>query len=198
MESNPMDEKEKSRLEAFSDGVFAVAITLLVLNIKVPGLDLPPGQWLEEGKLWIAVRDEWPTLVAYIISFLTIGIMWLNHHRLFVHIKRIDTILLFINLLLLMTIVFIPVPTALLAQYIVLPGQHAAAIIYSGTCLLMACCFNGLWRYASYHHRLLGKNVDAEAVEAINRPYFFWALLFLIFFFAALIHPPLGSHLLFF
>ncbi len=163
-----MDEKETSRLEAFSDGVFAVAITLLVLNIKVPGLDLPPGQWLEEGKLWIAVRDEWPTLVAYIISFLTIGIMWLNHHRLFVHIKRIDTTLLFINLLLLMTIVFIPVPTALLAEYIVLPGQHAAAIIYSGTCLLMACCFNGLWRYASYHHRLLGKNVDAEAVEAIS------------------------------
>jgi uncharacterized membrane protein len=123
--------------------------------------------------------------------------MWLNHHRLFVHIKRIDTTLLFINLLLLMTIVFIPVPTALLAEYIVLPGQHAAAIIYSGTCLLMACCFNGLWRYASYHHRLLGKNVDAEAVEAISRQYLFGPLMYLIVFGAAWISPPVSIVLIF-
>ncbi len=124
-----MEEKETNRLEAFSDGVFAVAITLLVLNIKIPGIDLPPGKLPLGTDLWHALRDEWPMLAAYVTSFATIGIMWLNHHRLFVYIKRINTVLVLLNLLLLLFIVFVPVPTALLAEYVVLPDQHAAAII---------------------------------------------------------------------
>jgi hypothetical protein len=101
MEGKPMDEKETGRLQAFSDGVFAVAITLLVLNIKIPGLDLPPSQLPDDPSLWQALRDEWPMLAAYAISFATIGIMWLNHHRLFVHIQYTNTVLLLLNLLLL-------------------------------------------------------------------------------------------------
>ena len=177
-----MDEKETNRLEAFSDGVFAVAITLLVLNIKIPGIDLPPSKLPDDTNLWQALRNEWPMLAAYVTSFATIGIMWLNHHRLFVHIKRTNTLLLLINLLLLLVIVFLPFPTALLAEYIVRPDQHAAAIVYSGICFLMACCFNVLWRYASYRNRLLVKDTDPHAVNAISRQYLFGPLVYLIVF----------------
>src|SRR5947208_13751463 len=108
--------------------------------------------------------------------------MWLNHHRLFTHIKRTDTGLLLLNLLLLLFIVLVPVPTALLAEYVVRPNEHAAAIIYSGTFFVMACCFNLLWRYASYHNRLLGKDADTRAVAAISRQYLGGPLLYLIAF----------------
>jgi uncharacterized membrane protein len=177
-----MEDKETSRLEAFSDAVFAVAITLLILNIKVPGIDLPPNQKPNDRDLWQALRDEWPLIVAYITSFATIGIMWLNHHRLFIHIKRINTILVLLNLLLLLFIVFIPVPTALLAEYVHHPNQHAAAIVYSGTFFLVACCFNLLWRYASYHNRLVGKDVDSHAIQALSRLYLLGPLVYLIAF----------------
>src|SRR5579884_3581999 len=114
-----MDEKETGRLEAFSDGVFAVAITLLVLNIRIPGSETFPATLLPDTDLWRKLGEEWPTLAAYVTSFATIGVMWLNHHRLFIHIKRTDTVLMLLNLLLLLTIVFVPVPTALLAEYLV-------------------------------------------------------------------------------
>jgi uncharacterized membrane protein len=184
------DDKETGRLEAFSDGVFAVAITLLVLNFKIPGIDLPPGKLPGDTDLWHALGDEWPVLAAYVTSFATIGIMWLNHHRLFQHIKRINTVLVLLNLLLLLVIVFIPFPTALLAEYVTRSDQHAAAILYGGTCLLMACCFNLLWRYASYHNRLLSKNADPRAVMAISRQYLFGPLLYLIAFGLAWINTP--------
>jgi len=177
-----MDEKETGRLEAFSDGVFAVAITLLVLNIKIPGIDLLPSELPSDSALWGKLGDEWPMLAAYVTSFATVGIMWLNHHRLFTHIKRINTVLVLLNLLLLMFIVFVPVPTALLAEYAEHPDQHAAAIVYSGTFVLIACCFNLLWRYASYHNRLLGKNADPRAVEDISKQYLFGPLVYLIAF----------------
>ena len=185
-----MNEKETGRLEAFSDGVFAVAITLLVLNIKIPGIDLPFNKLPKDTDLWHSLGDEWPMLAAYVTSFATIGIMWLNHHRLFVHIKRINTVLVLLNLSLLLFIVFVPVPTALLAEYVELPDQHAAAIVYSGTFVLTACCFNLLWRYASYHNRLLGKDVDSRAIQAISRQYLFGPLVYLIAFALAWVSTP--------
>jgi TMEM175 potassium channel family protein len=181
-----MDEKDTRRLEAFSDGVFAVAITLLALNFKLPDT------LLDDPHLWKALLDQWPTLLAYVTSFFTIGVMWLNHHRQFAHIQRTNTGLLLLNLLLLMIVVFIPVPTALLAQYITQPAQHAAAILYGGTFLLMACCFNGIWRYASYHNRLLGKDVDQRAVRAINRQYLFGPLLYAVAFGIAWLNSPVS------
>ena len=185
-----MEEKETGRLEAFSDGVFAVAITLLVLNIRIPGIDLPPSKLPDDTNLWQALLNEWPMLAAYATSFATIGVMWLNHHRLYIHIKRTNTVLILLNLLLLLIIVFIPVPTALLAEYLVKPDQHAAAIVYSGTFLVMACCFNILWRYASYHNRLLGKNADQRGVTAISRQYLFGPLLYLIALGLAFVNTP--------
>jgi uncharacterized membrane protein len=185
-----MEEKETSRLEAFSDGVFAVAITLLVLNIKIPGMDLPPSHLPDDTLLWQMLQNEWPMLAAYATSFATIGVMWLNHHRLYSHIKHTNTVLMLLNLLLLLIIVFIPVPTALVAEYLVRPDLHAAALLYSGTMVILAVCFNLLWRYASYHNRLLGKNVDTRAVRAISRQYWFGPLPYLVAFILALFNTP--------
>lgn len=181
-----MDEKDTNRLEAFSDGVFAVAITLLILDIR------PPDGSLDDARLWLALLGQWPMLLAFVTSFLTIGVMWLNHHRQFAHIQRTNTVLLMLNLLLLLVVVFIPVPTALLAEYIARPDQHAAAIVYGGTFFLMACCFNILWRYASYNNRLLGKDVDPRSVKAINRQYLFGPLLYAVAFGLAWLNSPLS------
>lgn len=177
-----MDEKETGRLEAFSDGVFAVAITLLVLNIKIPGLELSPDKLPGDNELWRTLRGEWPMLAAYGTSFATIGVMWLNHHKLFKHIKRVNNLLILMNLLLLLIIVFIPVPTALLAEYLIHPEAHASAVLFSGTFFLMACCFYILWHYAAHNNRLLGKNIDSQSVAAISRQYLFGPLLYLVVF----------------
>ncbi len=181
-----MQEKETGRVEAFSDGVFAVAITLLVLNIKVPGL-LP-----SDKGLWAVLGDEWSMYVAYITSFATIGIMWLNHHRILVHIRRTDTILILLNLLLLSIIVLIPVPTDLLAEYLVRPDMHVAAIIYSSMFFVMSCCFNFLWRYASHENRLLAKNVSPQAVAAINQQYLCGPLFYTVTFVVAWFNAPIS------
>lgn len=179
-----MDEKDTGRLEAFSDGVFAVAITLLVLNIKIPEANQA------DKDVWNTFFSQWPTLIAYITSFATVGIMWLNHHRLFQHIQRTDTPLLLFNLLLLLIVVFVPVPTSLLAEYLPHPQQNAAALIYSGTNLVMALCFNLLWQYASYRGRLLGKNVDMHSALAISRQYMFGPFLYLIALGLAWLYAP--------
>ena len=102
-------EKETARIEAFSDGVFAIAITLLILEIKIPGAG--------SADLSRQLLRQWPSYVAFVISFAFIGIMWINHHRLFTHIKRANNVLLFLNLLLLLGVCAVPFPTAVLAQH---------------------------------------------------------------------------------
>ncbi len=185
-----MDEKETGRVEAFSDGVFAVAITLLVLNIH--GLSNPSNPPPDFGlsSLSTILAGQWPIYLAFATSFATVGIMWINHHRLFTHIKRVDTNLLALNLLLLLIIVFIPFPTSLLASYINRPEDHLAALLYSATCILMAISFNLLWRYASYKNRLLDKDADQEAVRAITNQYRFGPLFYVITLVLAFIYVP--------
>lgn len=184
-----MDEKETGRVEAFSDGVFAVAITLLVLNIQVPQHAL-----LVDGEVLSILGSQWPMFLAFVTSFATIGIMWLNHHRIFTHIKRTDNTLLILNLLLLLVIVFIPFPTALLAQYLaqytVHPNEHVAIAVYNGTFLLMAVFFNLIWRYAAYKNRLLDKRADPEAVQAISKQFRFGPVLYVILFGLGWISAP--------
>ena len=111
--------------------------------------------------------------------------------------QRIDTTLIFLNLLLLALIVFIPVPTALLAEYLTRPDTHAAIVLYSGACVLMSCGYNLLWRYASYHHRLLGSTVDLETVDAINKQYLFGPICYLIALLVGLISSPVAIGLVF-
>jgi TMEM175 potassium channel family protein len=181
-----MNEKETGRIEAFSDGVFAVAITLLVLGIQ------PPQELLPDTDLSRKLFEQWPIYLAFAASFATIGIMWINHHRLFTHIKRSDNILLILNLLLLLVIVFIPFPTALVAQYLVHPDQHLAALVYTGTSVILAIVFNLLWRYASYKNRLLDPKADRHAVDAITRQYRFGPLLYLLAFGVAWLSAPVS------
>ncbi|MBV9604793.1 MAG: DUF1211 domain-containing protein [Solirubrobacterales bacterium] len=129
------------RLEAFSDGVIAVAITLLVLNIDLP--HLRPGQSLAGGLL-----RQWPVYAAYVVSFLTIGIIWINHHVMIGRLREADRTILFLNLLLLMSIAVLPFATRLAAAYLKQSrGEHLAIGVYSGSFLLMALCFSALNRH---------------------------------------------------
>jgi uncharacterized membrane protein len=173
--------KETGRIEAFSDGVIAIAITLLVLDIKVPR-GLP-----ETASLSGALLAEWPAYLAFATSFATIGIMWINHHRMFSLIKRADQWLLVLNSLLLMGITFLPFPTSLLAEYLGEAEQRTAALIYSGTFFVIAVLFNVLWRYASHNNRLLDPRSDARAVRSISRQYAFGPLFYLVAFAVALV-----------
>ena len=174
--------RDTGRLEAFSDGVIAIAITLLVLEIRVPHLaDFPTGTTLA-GVLWAL----WPSYVGYVTSFVVIGIMWANHHRLFRYIARVDHVLILLNTLLLLCIAFIPFPTALLAEY--LEDAHegrTAALVYSGTLVATGLVYNLLWRYASTGHRLLREDADPRVVRRIRRWFAVGPLLYGLSFAAA-------------
>ena len=166
---------ETSRIEAFSDGVFAIAITLLILEIKIPVSGTVP--------LSPQLARQWPSYISFVISFAFIGIMWINHHRLFSHIKRADNLLLVFNLLLLLGVTAVPFPTAVLAAHLGGPDQRAAAMLFSGTYFFIAIFFNVLWRYAcSNGHHLLAAHADYAAADRISRQYAFGPLLYLICF----------------
>jgi uncharacterized membrane protein len=158
------DAKETGRVEAFSDGVFGIAMTLLVLDVKVP----PPANGT---RLAGDLLRQWPAYFSYVTSFLTVLIMWMNHHKLFRHIHRINHPLLVLNGLLLMGVTLVPFPTALLAAYIGHAGERIAAVVYSGWFVVIAIFFNLLWRYAASGGRLLARNHDPAAVAAITRQY---------------------------
>jgi uncharacterized membrane protein len=149
---------ETARVEAFSDGVFAIAITLLILGIHVPPKTA-------SGTLARVLVDLWPSYLAFLASFMTIGVMWLNHHRLFTLInKNVDGLIAF-NLVLLLGVTWLPFPTALLAEH--LQGQHpdqqAAALVYAGSFLALSVVFNVMWLYA-VHARLVDDHVDVPAI----------------------------------
>jgi uncharacterized membrane protein len=156
---------DTSRLEAFSDGVFAIAITLLVLTIGTP----------RASPLLPALARQWPQYLAYAVSFLFILVMWINHHTLFRYIERSDHVLLLLNGLLLMLIAFVPFPTNLLAEYLgqgTLPtDQRVAALVFNGTYGVLAIAFNLLWRYASHNGRLLDSRVHSRHIVEITRDY---------------------------
>jgi uncharacterized membrane protein len=139
----------KTRVEAFSDGVFAIAITLLVLTIAQPG-----------ARGYLDLRHQllqrWPSLAAYVVSFVVIGIMWVNHHTVFSHLRSVDRGLFYWNLVLLMSIVFIPYPTEVFGEALRLhQGAKTAAVLYSITMTLNALMWSGLWLHASRGRRLL-------------------------------------------
>ncbi|MBV9311286.1 MAG: DUF1211 domain-containing protein [Solirubrobacterales bacterium] len=129
-----------NRLEAFSDGVLAVAITLLVLDIRVPPIGSP-------GSLGHELARQWPIYAAYVTSFLTIGIIWINHHAMTNRLEQADHSILVLNLFLLLSIGVLPFATSLMSAYLKHPqGQHLAAAIYSGAFLVMSLMFSALNR----------------------------------------------------
>ncbi len=136
----------KARVEAFSDGVIAVAITLLVCNLHVPD----PSRSVS---LAHRLGEQWPSYAAYIVSFLTIGIIWINHHAMLQRLVSVDHAILVLNLLLLLTIGALPFTTALMATYLkAAHGQHLAAVIYGGSFLALSIAF-----FAMHRHMLLSK-----------------------------------------
>ncbi len=169
---------ETTRLEAFSDGVFAVAITLLALNLGVPAVkDLQPGHGLAA-----ALLEQWPVYLGYALSFLTILIMWVNHHTLFRLIQRTDHFFLLLNGLLLLVVTAIPFATEMLATYLLQPDRRVALLVYSGLSLAMAVAFNQMWAYASHNGRLLDPETDAQIVQSVTKQYRFGPLLYLVAF----------------
>jgi uncharacterized membrane protein len=156
------NERDTGRLEAFSDGVFAVAITLLVLNIQVP----PVADGLITG-----LHNTSASYLGYVTSFLLIGLFWANHHYLFKYVKRTDHFLLLLNILVLMCVVLIPFATELLTAYIVSADRYNVAMLYCGTLLLTSIMYNLLWFYASSNYRLVDKDIAASTIQRMSRRY---------------------------
>jgi uncharacterized membrane protein len=138
-----------ARVEAFSDGVFAIAITLLVLEIGIE-----PDQFED---LWQALGHEWPSYLAYVTSFLTVGGVWLSHHRLFMRLRFVDPVLMRLNILLLMVAAFLPFPTGLLAEAfdVSRDAERAAVVVYGVTALTIEALIGAARRHADTHPELL-------------------------------------------
>ncbi|MEV6845079.1 TMEM175 family protein [Actinoplanes sp. NPDC051411] len=153
---------QTTRTEAFSDGVLAIAITLLVLDLHVPVRAA-----LEGSLAHTLAHDGWPTYAAYVTSFLVIGIIWVNHHGVFELVDKVDRVTLFLNLMLLMTVVAIPFTTALMAEYLTDEGHDArtAALVYSAVMFAMSVAFASLYSYVARHPAQLAEGVDPVAVR---------------------------------
>ena len=151
-----------ARFEAFSDGVFAIAATLLVLEI---GVDT------SHGDLGSQLTSIWPAYLSYVTTFLIIGIIWINHHHCVSLIGRVDRTFLFINLLLLLTVSFMPFPTKLVAEFLQKPDEREAVIAYATTMTLMAITYNIWWRYARANRRLIADGVPDSALAAVDRAF---------------------------
>jgi uncharacterized membrane protein len=171
-----------ARIEAFSDGVFAIAATLLVLEISVP-----PGSGANLGRELV---HAWPSYLAYVTSFVTIGIIWINHHHNMRTIGRIDRTFMFVNLLLLLDVAFIPFPTKLVADYLRQDGERTAVIAYSATLLVMAFLYTVWWLYARTGRRLIAPTVDEADLRAIDRGFApgvpIYTIVFVLAFFSPL------------
>jgi len=150
----------KDRLEAFSDGVFAIAITLLVLDIGVPDVG--------ESGLARALLQQWPVYAAYIVSFMTIGIIWINHHAVLANMTSINRTILLLNLVLLLWVGVIPWPTKLTAEFMRTGGadERTAAVVYAGVMAAMGVTFGAMWRHATVGRRLV---VDELTHDEIRR-----------------------------
>jgi uncharacterized membrane protein len=183
-----VDQHETSRVEAFSDGVFAIAITLLIIEVHVPGRG-------NAATLGHDLLHLWPSYLGYLTSFLTIGVMWINHHYVFALIDRVDRTMLLLNTTLLLMIAFVPFPTAVLAQFIETDGARAAAVLYGATLTLTAINFFLWWRYASGNRRLIVAGVPDEVLDDVTRAYTPGTLLYGAAMVVAFVEPWLSAAL---
>lgn len=182
-QSSVIEARETGRLEAFSDGVFAIAITLLILEIDVP---------LHSEHLFHDLLHKWPSFLAYALSFLVILIMWVNHHTIFRLISRIDRRFLILNGVLLMLITFLNYPTAVLADYLTSSHAGTALVLYNGTFVVVALTFATLWFYAARDGRLLAPGIDPERITMINRAYRRGPFIYFAAFLMAFVSVPLS------
>lgn len=176
---------DRVRLEAFSDGVMAVAITLLALNLVLPG----PGH----GALLEQLKHSWPFFMAYLVSFFTIGNIWVNHHALIRTVAVVDRTLLFLNLLLLFFVVAIPFATATMAEYLGTGGTDSkvAMAIYALVFLGMGLSFSGMVEW-TLHEGRRHQEVPKEAIRVIRWRIFFGTSVYILAVVMALISPPIA------
>jgi uncharacterized membrane protein len=154
-------ERDPGRLVALTDGVVAIAVTLLVLEIRPP----------EDARhLWRGLAALWPSYLAYAVTFMLIGQIWANHHVMFDHIRRADRVVLLLNTLLLMDIAFLPFAASVLADaFREGHGERTAVVFHGAAFELAAILFNVIWRYARRDRRLLTETIDAAGITAIGR-----------------------------
>jgi uncharacterized membrane protein len=172
--SKPSSGNPTARLEAFSDGVFSIAITVLVFNILVPR-NLPP-----DKPLITALLELWPSYLGYLLGFFLIGIMWMNHHNLFKLVGRSTHMLMVFNGLLLLTIALVPFTSALLAEYLPTAQAQTATLVFNGWGFFVALFYNLLWQYMSHKRRVIHPDVDQKIVDAISSTYRFGPVFYLI------------------
>jgi uncharacterized membrane protein len=179
--------RDTDRLEAFSDGVIAIAITLLIIEIGVPHIEDGGNRELLEQLLHL-----WPSYLGYVVSFLTIGIMWINHHLIFRFIARTDQRLIVLNTLFLLCVAFIPFPTAVMAEYLGEPGQRTAVAFYGGAFTVTAVCYYLLWSYPTRGRRLVEADTDQRAIDTIERRFRVGWPIYLAGTLVALVVPLVG------
>ena len=148
------------RVETFADGVFAIAATLLILDVHRTS----------DSSVASSLVHAWPSYLAYAISFLTIGIIWVNHHTVMKQIDRVDRTFLFLTVIFLMVVAFSPFPTRVLAETL-REGSKAAAFAYGLTFTAMAVTYGALWFYAATGRRLIAESADQRVVSGISRSF---------------------------
>jgi len=183
-----MASQQMNRLELFSDAVFAIAITLLILDIKVPKHEaLRPGQTLLRMLLY-----QWPSFFAFATSFVSILMIWVNHHAIFKLLGRGSHRFVLINGLLLFLVTFVPFPTALVAEYLGHPGEKTAVLLYTGTFVAISSTFYLLWSHASRNPRLLKHPTDHSALSSTQGSYLWGPILYFATFLAGFWQPWLS------
>ena len=173
----------KNRLEAFADGIFAFAATLLVINLAVD----------QRQPLGPQLLQIWPSYAAYAISFITIGIIAANHHTVMLQIAHVDRFFWLVTVFFLMWIAFMPFPTRLLALDIRTSDAEAAALLYGITLTAIAILFNVLWRYAAWNDRLLREDADRRVIDGISRSYILGPVTYAIATLVALVSPAVSA-----
>ena len=177
------------RLEAFSDAVMAIAVTILVLEFKVPEGPAEATDW----RLGHTLVAQWPSYVAYAMSFVVLGSTWASHHRVFRHISRVNWRFLLLNLLFLMVVAFVPYPTALVAKYLASETARGVAVMfYGGVMTAFALTYNLLWWYASAGRRLLEPDADPGTVRRVTRQFAVSLVGYPVSMVVALVQPVLS------
>jgi uncharacterized membrane protein len=181
-------EKETSRVEAFSDGVFAIALTLLILGIKVPDLN----NFASNDTLFRSLKNLWPSYFAFILSFTAVLIMWINHHGFFKYLKKINSAFLFANGFLLLAVTFINFPTAVLAKYFDTPAFNIASAFYCGSMVLISVAYNFLWFSSAYKRKLVKDDITDALIIKIRNAYWFGFFIYLVAFIISFFLPFVG------
>ena len=181
------EELTTQRIEAFSDGVFAIAITLLILEIRLPHTDAT------HGSVATALVSLWPSYFAYIFSFVMIGIYWVNHHYIFRIYQKTDHVFNLLNVFFLMCISFLPFPTAVLGEHLLdVKEQKTVIIFYVFGLMLPAASWFLKWLYASSHYRLIDSRLSPHFVNYLTKQYGFSVIFYLFALVVSVFQPVVG------